>query len=46
MVNDSNDKEKYYFGLTDTTFKESYGNYIRDFKYQKYENSTEIAKYI
>ena len=46
VVNDSNDKEKRYFGLTNTTFKERYRNHIRDFKREKYENSTELAKYI
>ena len=46
VVNDSNDEEKFYFGLADTTFKERYRNHIRDFKNEKYENSTELAKYI
>ena len=44
MVNDSNDEEKIYFGLADTTFKEKYRNHIRDFKHEKYENSTKLAK--
>ena len=46
VVNGSNDEEKIYFGLADTTFKERYRNYIRGFKYETYENSTELAKYI
>ena len=46
VVNDSNDKERFYFGLADTTFKERCRNHIRDFKHGKYENSTELAKYI
>ena len=46
MANDSNYEEKFYFGLADTTFKERYRNHIRDFKHEKYENSTELAKYI
>ena len=46
MVNDSNDEEKIYFRLADTTFKERYRNHIRDFKHEKYKNSTELAKYI
>ena len=46
MVNDSNDEEKFYFGLADTTFKERYNNHNRDFKHEKYENSAELAKYI
>ena len=40
VVNDSNDEEKFYFGLADTR------DHIRDFKHERYENSTELAKYI
>ena len=40
VVKNSNDKEKIYFGLTDTTFKERCRNHNRDF------NSTELVKYI
>ena len=46
VINDSNDEEKFYFGLGDTTFKERFRNHIRDFKHEKCENSTELAKYI
>ena len=46
MFNNSNDEEKFYFGLTGTTFKERYRNHNRGFKHEKYENSTELAKYI
>ena len=46
VINDSNDEEKFYFALADTTFKERYRYSIRDFKHEKYENSTELAKYI
>ena len=46
VVNNSNDGEKFYFGLTDNTFKEKHSNHNRDFKHEKYENSTELAKYI
>ena len=45
MINDSNDEQKFYFGLADTTFKERYRNHIRDFKHENYENRTELAKY-
>ena len=38
--------KKFYFGLTGATFKERYRNHIRDFKQEKYENCTELAKYI
>ena len=46
MINDSNDEEKFYFGLAGTTFKKKYRNHIGDFKHEEYENSTELAKYI
>ena len=46
VVNNFNDEEKFYFGSADTTFKERYRNHIRDFKHEKYENSTELAKYL
>ena len=39
-------KKTFCFGLTDNTFKERYRNHNRDFKHEKYENSTELAKYI
>ena len=46
LIYDSNDEEKFYFGLVNTTFKERYRNHVRDYKHEKYENSTELAKYI
>ena len=46
VFNNSNYEEKFYFGLTGTTFKERYRNHNRGFKHEKYENSTELAKYI
>ena len=30
MTEDSNDEEKFYFGLADIIFKERYRNHIRD----------------
>ena len=42
----SNNKEKFYFGLADTTFKERYRNHMKDFKHEKYGDSTELAKHI
>ena len=43
VVKNSNDGEKFYFGLTDNTFKEKHSNHNRDFKHEKYENSTELT---
>ena len=39
-------KKTFCFGLIDNTFKERYRNHNRGFKHEKYENSTELVKYI
>ena len=44
--NDKTAKKKFYFGLADTPFKGRYRNHTRDFKHEKHENCTELAKYI
>ena len=46
VSDDGNSDKKFYFGLADTPFKERYRNHTRDFKHEKYENCTELAKYI
>ena len=49
VSNDANNDKNFYFGLADTHFKERYTrdrNHTRDFKQEKYENSTKLAKYI
>ena len=40
------DEKKFYLGVTETPFKERFGNHTRDFKYPKYRNSTELSKYL
>ena len=39
-------KKKFYLGVTETPFKERFGNHTRDFKHPKYRNSTELSKYV
>ena len=34
------------FGLTETPFKEWFGNHTTDFKHKTYSKSTELSKYI
>ena len=46
VSNDKNSNKKFYFGLADTPFKERYRNHTKDFKHEKYENCTELVKYI
>ena len=40
ISNDANNNKKFYFSLADTPFKEKYRNHARDFKHEKFENST------
>ena len=44
--NDTDSEIKFYFGLTETPFKERFGNHTRDFKHKTYSKSTELSKYI
>ena len=46
VTNAVNEDMKKYIGLADTTFKETHSNHKRDFKYQKYCNCIELAKYV
>ena len=46
IKNDTNIETKFCFGLTETPFKERFGNHARDFKHKTYSKSTEISKYI
>ena len=44
--NDISSETKFYFGLTDTPFKERFENHTRDFRHRTYSKNTEISKYI
>ena len=46
VKNLTNDEKKFYLGVTETPFKERFGNHTRDYKHPKYRNSTELSKYI
>ena len=46
VKNFTNDKKKIYLGVTETHFKECFGNHTPDFKHPKYRNSTELSKYV
>ena len=43
---DINDKKKFYFGVSETPFKERFRNHKKEFNYAKYRNSTELFKCI
>ena len=46
IENNSNNEKKYYLGLSETTFKERYRNHKKESNHSKYQNSTELSKYI
>ena len=46
VKNLANDGKKFYLGVTQTPFKERFGNHMRDLKHPKYRNSTELSKYV
>ena len=39
-------EHKFYFGTSETTFKQRHSNHSRDIKYIKYQHSTELARYL
>ena len=44
VKNLANDVKKFYFGVTETLFKERFGNYTRGLKHPKYRNSNDLSK--
>jgi len=46
VVNETTDEKKFYYGTSETTFKERYRNHCRDAKNAKHKKCTELAKYI
>ena len=46
-VSKNKDNEtKFYYGLTETSFKKRYGNHKRSFIHEQHKNDTELSKYI
>ena len=45
-VTSENGTSAKYIGLTENAFKTRYSNHIQSFTHKKYENSTELSKYI
>ena len=39
-------EHKFYFGTSETRFKQRYSNHSRDIKYINYQHCTELAKYL
>ena len=46
VSNNKHNETKFYYGLTETSFKERYGNHKRSSRNERYKNDTELSKYI
>ena len=46
VTNDVDDEYKFYYGLTETSFKERFRNHTKSFNHRQYQNETELSKYI
>ena len=46
VSHETNNECKRYHGASETPFKERFRNYTRDLKHKKYDNCTELSKYI
>ena len=42
----TNDEKKLYLGVSETPFKERFRNHKKEFTYKKYQNSTDLPKYM
>ena len=46
VTNNLNQEEKFYIGLTANSFKDRLNKHKTSFKHRRYENQTELSKYI
>ena len=46
VSNNKDNETKFYYGLTETSFKKRYGNHKKSFIHEQYKNDTELSKYI
>ena len=46
VSNNKDNETKFYYGLTETSFKKRYGNHKRSFIHEQHKNDTELSKYI
>ena len=44
--NNLDNEKRVYLGVSETPFKERYGNHVRDSKHERYSNPTELLKYV
>ena len=45
VTNDQTQEQKFYYGISDTLFKERYENHKKSFRHKKYSTETDLAKY-
>ena len=46
VTNDGDNEYKSYYGLTELSFKERFRNHTKSFNHRRYQNETELSKYI
>ena len=46
VSNNKDNETKFYYGLTEKSFKKRYGNHKRSFIREQHKNDTELSKYI
>ena len=46
VSNNVDTETKFYYGLTDTTFKERYNNHKKSFRHERYRYDSELSKYL
>ena len=44
VKDDVEDEYNFYYGLTETLFKERFGNHTKSFNHRRYQNGTELSK--
>ena len=45
VTNDQTQEQKFYYGISDTPFKEWYENHKKSFRHKEYSTETDLAKY-
>ena len=45
VFNNKTDKHKYYYGISDTSFKERYENYKTSFRHRSHLTTSDLSKY-
>ena len=45
VTNDEDGKYKFYYGLTESSFKIRFRNHTKSFNHRQYQNEIELSKY-